>query len=80
MDMSFNTLLAVCILPELISVIAQKEGIDEFTALNDFYHSRVYELLADEETKVWHYSALTLYMMYKSEKETGEILFPEEAG
>ena len=46
--------------------------------MNEFYNSKTYEVLAREETKVWHYSPLTIYTMWKEEKETGEIIFPEE--
>ena len=30
------------------------------------------------DTKMWHYSALTLYMMWKHERKTNELLFSEE--
>ena len=35
-------------------------------------------LLSKEETKMWHYSPMTIYMMWKHEKETGKVVFPEE--
>ena len=34
---------------------------------------------ADEETKLWHLSPLTLYNMYEGEVKTGKVVFPEEA-
>lgn len=78
MDSKFNTLLSIVIIPQTISLIIEKNHLDEFKAVNEFYKSKVYSLLSKEETKMWHYSALTIYYMWKSEKETGEILFPEE--
>ena len=47
-------------------------------AMNAFYQSKTYELLTKEETKMWHFSPLTIYTMWKHEKQTGKILFPEE--
>lgn len=76
--MQFNSLLSVILIPQVINIIKEKEEIDEMVALNEFYNSKTYEVLSNEETKVWHYSALTIYMMWKEEKETGELVFPEE--
>ncbi|MBO4622708.1 MAG: hypothetical protein J5691_02350 [Bacilli bacterium] len=64
-------------MPKLIEIIIEKEHMDEIVAIEQLYNSKLYELLADEDTWVWHYSPLMLYTMWKSEKETGEIEFPE---
>ena len=40
--------------------------------------STLQELLEKEETKVWHYSPLAIYHIWKNERETGEIELPEE--
>lgn len=53
--------------------------IAELEATKSFYGSRVYTMLEDEETKLWHLSPLTLYNMYDEEQKTGTITFPEEA-
>ena len=79
MDEKFNAILSIAIIPEVISLISKNENIDEIQAINEFYDSKVYSLLSDEETKMWHYSPLTIYHMWKEEKTTGEIIFPEEA-
>lgn len=76
MDEKFNSVLSVAIIPQVVSLIVENDGLDDITAINEFYQSKVYSLLEIEETKIWHYS-LTLYMMWKSEKSTGEIVFPE---
>lgn len=77
-DIKFNSLLSIAIIPQTISIIAEKECIDEIKAMNEFYQSKVYSLLSDEETKMWHYSPMTVYTMWKHEKETGEVVFPQE--
>ena len=79
MDEKFNAILSIAIIPEVISLISKNENIDEIQAINEFYDSKVYSLLSDEETKMWHYSPLTIYHMWKEEKTTGEIILPEEA-
>ena len=77
MDIQFETILSVCLIPYVIDLITSKENIDEISAIDAFYHSITYEKLAIEETKVWHFSPLMLYTMWKYEKETGEFLDPE---
>ena len=37
------------------------------------------QIIADEESKLWHYSPLTLYTMYQDELLTGSYDYPEEA-
>lgn len=78
MDEKFNSVLSITIIPQTIAYIAKKEHIDEMKAMNDFYQSKVYAMLTQEETKMWHYSPLSVYNMWRHEKETGEVLFPEE--
>jgi hypothetical protein len=78
MDEKFHAILSVALIPQTIALIAEKEGVDDLEALRAFYDSKVYELLANEETKLWHFSPLTLYTMWKQEQETGKIDFPEE--
>lgn len=78
MDEKFNSVLSIALIPQTVSLIAEKCGLDDITAINEFYRSKVYDLLSNEETKMWHYSPMTVYMMWKHEKETGEVVFPEE--
>ena len=77
MDEKFNSILSIAIIPQTVALIAEKEKIDEMKAMDEFYQSDVYAKLSEEETKMWHYSPLTIYTMWKHEKETGEILYPE---
>ena len=78
MDEKFNSVLSIALIPQTIALIVEKNELDDITAINEFYQSKVYDLLSMEETKMWHYSPMTVYMMWKHEKETGEVVFPEE--
>ena len=78
MDTKFNAILSVTLVPQIIDLIIQKELLDETAALNAFYRSKTYDVLSDENTKLWHYSPLTLYSIWKTERETGNIVFPED--
>ncbi|MBE6678791.1 MAG: hypothetical protein E7597_08370 [Ruminococcaceae bacterium] len=69
--------LLILIVPQVVGLIVQNCGLDEVTATMLFYKSRVYELLEQEEMKLWHYSPLTLFNMHNEERETGDITFPE---
>ena len=77
MDEKFNAVLSIALIPQTVGLIVEKDGLDDLAAINEFYQSKVYDLLSNEETKMWHYSPMTVYMMWKHEKETGEIVFPE---
>lgn len=78
MDNKFNSILTVTILPYTISLIAKHEKFDDITAINKFYYSKTYEMLTNEKTKMWHFSPMTIYTIWKHEQETGELIFPEE--
>ena len=78
MDKKFDSILSIALIPQTVALIVEKDGVDDISAINEFYQSKVYDLLAKEDTKMWHYSPMTVYMMWKHEKETGEIVFPEE--
>lgn len=77
-DEQFSTMLGVAIVPQVVNMIVEKQNVDAIEAANLFYNSQTYRYLSDEATKVWHLSPLTLYAMWKGEKETGEVVFPEE--
>lgn len=69
--------MLILIVPKVIGLIVEHYGLDEVTASKCFYESKVYSLLEQEDTKLWHLSPLTLFNMYDEEKETGGITFPE---
>ena len=77
-DKRHSALLTV-IVPMVIDEIVRAYGLDEKTATERFYASRVYEELSDEERKLWHYSPKVLFSLYDEEMRTGAITYPEEA-
>ena len=74
----FSALLAV-ITPEITALITKNSNITETQAISLFYRSKLYKELADENSKLWHYSPLTLYTMLQDELLTGNYDYPEEA-
>lgn len=66
------------IVPEVIRLITENYPYDEVTASRKFYRSQVYASLEQEETKLWHFSPLTLYNMFDEEQKNGSFIFPEE--
>ncbi len=77
-DKKHSALLTV-IVPMVVAEIVRVYGLDENTATEQFYASRVYDELSDEGRKLWHYSPKVLFSMYDEEKRTGAITYPEEA-
>lgn len=69
--------MLVLLIPQVICLIAENYGINEVMASKIFYESKVYELLEQEDTKLWQLSARMLFTMYAEEQSTGEITFPE---
>lgn len=76
-EKKFETLLTL-IIPKIVSLIIDNFAYDEITAYKEFYNSKVYSLLEDESTKLWHFSPLTLFNMFCEEKLTGDFIIPEE--
>ncbi len=66
------------IVPEVVRLITENYPYDEVTASRKFYRSQVYASLEQEETKLWHFSPLTLYNMFDEEQKNGSFIFPEE--
>ena len=78
MDQKFEAIL-ILLVPQIIQLIIENYEIDEVTASREFYESEVYSLLEQEESKLWHFSPLTLFNMYEEERKTGSFVIPEEA-
>jgi hypothetical protein len=56
-------------------------GIDaekQTDELTKFYRSRLYELLYNPDTGMWHLSPALLAELYKEELNTGSFEIPEE--
>lgn len=73
----FEVLLTL-IVPQVIQLITERDSCHEITALKEFYSSEVYSILEQEDTKIWHFSPLTLFHMFEEEKQTGTFVIPEE--
>ena len=76
-EKKFEALL-IFLVPQVIQLIIKNESLNETQASCEFYKSKVYELLEQEDTKLWHFSPLTLFNMFDEEKKTGNFEFPEE--
>ena len=77
-DARHSALLTV-VVPMVVGEIIKATGLDEKTAVERFFASRVYGELLDETRKLWHYSPMVLASMYDEEVKTGSITYPEEA-
>ena len=67
-DKKFEAILTLLV-PQVIQLICENDSVDEMTASREFYESKVYSLLEQEDTKLWHFSPLTLFNMYDEEKK-----------
>ena len=74
----FSAILSV-IVPPVVGLVSSRMGLSEVDAAELFYRSKVYARLSDETSKLWHYSAETLFSMYDDEVSGREIEYPEEA-
>lgn len=74
---TFETILTILV-PQVIDLIVKNYGLDEISATKAFYESKLSSVLEEEDTKVWHFSPLTLFCLFDEEKRTGKITFPEE--
>lgn len=70
--------MLILLVPQVVHLITKNYMYDEITASREFYDSKVYACLEQEDTKLWHLSALTLFNMFDEEKKTGSFAFPEE--
>lgn len=78
MDDKFFALLGTAIVPQVIDLIIKNDCLNELDAVKAFYSSDTYALLGTEETKVWHYSPLMIYHIWKAEHKLGQVILPEE--
>jgi hypothetical protein len=55
----------------VVEHIVEKLHLEEVAALEKFLHSKTYDLLIDEENKIWHLSPLAIWDIFSTEMETG---------
>lgn len=73
----FGSVLALAVVPEVLSLITERRGIGFHEALDMFYRSGTFDLLSDMETGVWHLSPMAIYDIWQGETETGVPAIPE---
>jgi hypothetical protein len=66
------------ITPGIIQLMMDERKITAEAASILLYNSHLYELLEDEETKLWHLGYPILCDMLEEELTKGAITFPEE--
>jgi hypothetical protein len=62
----------------IIENLSQMQNISKKNALDLFYNSKFYKLYERENTKLWHFSNVTLVDLLNQEITTGDIEFPVE--
>ena len=62
----------------VVESLAQIRQIPKRAALDLFYQSDFYRLYEQENTKLWHFSNVTLTDLLNQEITTGHIEFPVE--
>ena len=75
----FATFLSVVISPAVVGLLVAHLGLDEITAAEKYFTSKVYAALSDEEQKLWHYSPELLAGLVEEELVKGSFTLPEEA-
>ena len=79
MDQDKFAVMMQMLTPQIIALIAERKNLPALDAIKLFYKSGLYGQLENEETKLWHLSAQTLYDLFNEELTTGKITYPEEA-
>ncbi|MDR0331545.1 MAG: hypothetical protein LBH93_07555 [Chitinispirillales bacterium] len=62
---------------DIVKMFLAQDSVSASEAFSLIYKSRVFELLSNEKTKVWHYSAHMLYYLLQTEIQTGKVDLPE---
>ena len=74
------TALMPYIITDLINFISEKDNISEEETMKKLYSSKLYEVLENEETKLWQYSTQMLYTLFEQEEKNGIIEYPDVWG
>ena len=70
--------MLILLVPQVVSLIVENYSCSEVAASEEFYSSKVYSFLEQEDTNLWHLSPLTIFNMFDEEKQKGTFTFPEE--
>lgn len=69
-----SNLLGISIVPTVL----EAAQIEDAAGIERFYKSKLYRLLGNGETGMWHLSPATLADLYRQELESGDFDPPEE--
>ena len=72
----FEALLPL-IITDILQKIMEQKKIIQGEAIYLFYNSKLYALLENEQTKIWHYSTDKLFQLFEEEMNTGNFELPE---
>ncbi|SHI08602.1 hypothetical protein [Clostridium grantii] len=61
----------------LVEKIAVELNLSDKDAVTELYSSHLYEMLEQEETKIWQYSTEKLFEMFLEQRNSGKISFPQ---
>lgn len=61
----------------LTEKIATELNLSDKVAIEELYSSRLFEILEQEETKLWQYSTEKLFDLFLEERNSGNISFPQ---
>ena len=67
--------LLMLIVPQIAEEYMSRTGAEQEAALQKIYSSKMYELLSDEELKIWHFSPKMLCDMLFDELSGKKIEF-----
>ena len=54
------------IVPQVIQLIMDDLKVSNIEAADLLYTSELYDMLEKEESKLWHFSAVTLFILFKT--------------
>jgi hypothetical protein len=61
----------------LVEKIVDELNLSDKDGVTNLYSSHLYEMLEQEETKVWQYSTEKLFELFLEERNSGKITFPQ---
>ena len=61
----------------LVEKIAKELNLCDKDAITELYSSHLYEILEQENTKLWQYSTEKLYELFLEERNSGNISLPQ---
>jgi len=62
---------------DIVALVMERKVLDFEMTIRYVYKSRLYRLLLNENTKLWHLSNEKLFDMLVYEKENKQLIFPD---